>query len=320
MDADARIDALYDLSLKEFVAARDALAKELSRAGDKAKAAEVKALGKPSVSAFALNQLVRRHRAAVEVFLRASDRLARAQLRAMSGTGNEADFRAATAEQREALDQLLELAPPILKEAGHPAGRNYLERIARTLRAIVLEESQRTLFEAGRLSADLEDPGFDQLAAQLGSALETAAPPARPAPPVLKVVPPPPPPPPPPKEEQARADRVRELRAAVQQAKAAEAEARKALREVEKAANSARESAESVREEVKTAEREVTEAKRLLFGAERILEERRVRMAERLKRAEQAEAEALEAREAVIAAGKAVERAQAELARAAPAS
>src|SRR5262245_20476189 len=107
-DADARIDALYDLALPEFVAARNQLAKDLSRAGDKARSAEVKALVKPPVSAFALNQLARKHRGAVGEFLKSSDRMARAQLRAMSGAGSDADFRAAVAAQKKALDQMLE--------------------------------------------------------------------------------------------------------------------------------------------------------------------------------------------------------------------
>src|SRR5262245_18587450 len=113
--AEERIDALYDRPLEEFVAARNALAKELGKEGAKDKAAEVKLLAKPSISAFALNQLVRKHGEAVNAFLRASDRLARAQLRAMSGAGNDQDFKNATAEQRAALDELLELAEPILK-------------------------------------------------------------------------------------------------------------------------------------------------------------------------------------------------------------
>src|SRR5439155_7398313 len=53
---DAEVEALYGLPLDEFTRARDALAKERTRAGDKAAAADVKALRKPSLTAWALNQ------------------------------------------------------------------------------------------------------------------------------------------------------------------------------------------------------------------------------------------------------------------------
>ena len=59
------VDELYGLPLDEFVPARNALARELKGAGEPAEAAEVAALRKPSVAAWAVNQLVRTQRRGV---------------------------------------------------------------------------------------------------------------------------------------------------------------------------------------------------------------------------------------------------------------
>ena len=52
-------DDLYGLPLDAFVPERDALAKRLRAEGRRDEAAEVKALRKPSVAAWAVNQAVR---------------------------------------------------------------------------------------------------------------------------------------------------------------------------------------------------------------------------------------------------------------------
>ncbi|MCC7125349.1 MAG: hypothetical protein IT178_10910, partial [Acidobacteria bacterium] len=55
-DVEAAIDALYQGPLDGFTAARNALAAALKKSGDKAGAERVKALAKPSVTAWAVNQ------------------------------------------------------------------------------------------------------------------------------------------------------------------------------------------------------------------------------------------------------------------------
>jgi hypothetical protein len=52
-------DELYGLALDAFVPERDALAKRLRADGRRDEANEVKALRKPSVAAWAVNQAVR---------------------------------------------------------------------------------------------------------------------------------------------------------------------------------------------------------------------------------------------------------------------
>ena len=64
---------LYGLPLDEFVKARDTLAKELRKAGKTEAADEVKALRKPSVSAWTVNQLARRYPQELKALVKTGD-------------------------------------------------------------------------------------------------------------------------------------------------------------------------------------------------------------------------------------------------------
>src|SRR5947207_15901983 len=70
---DREIDKLYGLSPEEFTAARDGLAKELKAAGDQSGATSVKALRRPTVAAWAVNQVVRREPKGADGLLEAGD-------------------------------------------------------------------------------------------------------------------------------------------------------------------------------------------------------------------------------------------------------
>src|SRR5215471_16331527 len=69
------VDALFKVPLGEFTSERNALAARLKKAGHQAEANEVKALGKPSVSAWVVNQLYWRHRDLFERLTDAGERL-----------------------------------------------------------------------------------------------------------------------------------------------------------------------------------------------------------------------------------------------------
>ncbi len=105
-DAEDRIDALYDLAPEEFVAARDQLAKDLRAEKDREGAKEVKALRRPTVTAWALNQFARRHRDEADELVRSGQEAAEAQERAISG-GKEAKdaLRAALRARHEAVQR-----------------------------------------------------------------------------------------------------------------------------------------------------------------------------------------------------------------------
>src|SRR3954452_8793063 len=116
-EPDAEIaEELYGAPLEEFIARRDARAKELRKAGDRAAADAVKKLRKPSVSAAAVNRLARSAPDDVSGLLAAGEALRQAQL----GGGDRDAIRAAARDEREAVEALVaqagRLSPAVAEE------------------------------------------------------------------------------------------------------------------------------------------------------------------------------------------------------------
>jgi DNA repair exonuclease SbcCD ATPase subunit len=160
--SDKEIDELFQLPLGEFTAARNALAAKLKGDGDTEAAADVKALAKPSVSAWAVNQTYWRHRKEFEDFLTSGERLRKAQASQLSGKA--ADVRETLDAHREALTALSKRAAEVLREAGHTAGPEMMRRVTRTLEAIASYGKVPDAPQPGRLTDDIDPPGFDVLA------------------------------------------------------------------------------------------------------------------------------------------------------------
>lgn len=168
-DADPA-DTLYALPLAEFTAARDRLAAERRKAGDAAAARALKELRKPSVSAWAVNQAVRRAPAGLEALLTATDELLRAQAEAGASDLGRARFRRATETQRQAVEALVATAREALAEAGMGTSAAVLERVANDLRWGAAGEDTRALLRAGRLAMDLEPQDFGALLGRISPA------------------------------------------------------------------------------------------------------------------------------------------------------
>jgi hypothetical protein len=98
---------LYGLPLDRFVAERDALARALRADGRREEAAEVGALRKPSVVAWAVNQLVRTQGRALAELFDAGDALREAQEDILAGRGDGQGLRAAAERERAAVDALV---------------------------------------------------------------------------------------------------------------------------------------------------------------------------------------------------------------------
>jgi hypothetical protein len=163
VDVDQELDRLYGLPLDEFTKARDALARELRTGGERDAADEVKALAKPSVSAWTANQLARRERLQVRALLTAGEGLRAAQETLLRG-GSPDDLQAALGRQRDAVAALVESGRALLEEAGRPATDATVERLRTTLTAAAADEAGARLLEQGRLTHDLEPAGFGGLA------------------------------------------------------------------------------------------------------------------------------------------------------------
>ncbi|MCU1487344.1 MAG: hypothetical protein JWN67_4090 [Actinomycetia bacterium] len=147
---DDRIADLYGLPAGEFTAARDALAKALRAEGDKAAAAEVKALRRPTVAAWAVNQVARDRPELVDALAEAGTRLVAAQEHLLAGGGRD-DLRAATTARRDAVNAAtraaVELAGPAQRDAVHA-----------TFDAAATDEEAAVVVRSGRLAKELEPP------------------------------------------------------------------------------------------------------------------------------------------------------------------
>jgi hypothetical protein len=152
---------LYGLPLDEFTKSRDELAKELRKGGKKEAAEEVKALGKPSVSAWMINQLARRHPPEMKALVKAGDDLRKAQRGAVSGRDPE-KLLEATRSHRDRLDDLTSLARHELN-----AGGQTLQRVAQTLRAGSIDKQASKALLAGTLATDVEQAGFGPLLSEV---------------------------------------------------------------------------------------------------------------------------------------------------------
>src|SRR5687767_9165863 len=105
MDLEAELDRLYSMPLDEFTDERNSIAK--TAGGDDAK--RVKRLKKPSVAAWAMNQLVRKHRKDVEELLSVRDELEHA--------GSPKELRALSDRRRELVARLTRFTKTILEES-----------------------------------------------------------------------------------------------------------------------------------------------------------------------------------------------------------
>ena len=171
------VDGLFKLPLAEFIEARNALAKRLKQSGRANDANLVKTLVKPSVSAWAVNQLYWNHRVAFDRLLAAGQRFHKAQASGLSG--KVADLRGSLDARREALLRLSELAESVLSDAGHSPSPDTIRRVTTTLEGISAHASVADGPTLGRLSQDVDPPGFDLLASfvsGVGTAKRTDAP------------------------------------------------------------------------------------------------------------------------------------------------
>ncbi|HEY5616353.1 MAG TPA: hypothetical protein VIK60_00325 [Vicinamibacterales bacterium] len=159
----SEIDALFQLPLGEFTSARNTLATKLKNAGRADEAARVKGLAKPPVSAWAVNQLYWRHRGPFDRLMEAGDRLRAAQASQLRGKGGE--LHEPLEARRAALSELSQHATALLRESGHTASPDLMRRITTTLEALATYGSQASAAAHGRLTGDIDAPGFEALAA-----------------------------------------------------------------------------------------------------------------------------------------------------------
>jgi hypothetical protein len=168
MDLDEEIDRLYGTPLDEFVRERDELARQLTRDGEREAGTRVKALRKPTVGAWALNQAVRRRRAETDALLATGRRLREAHEALLNG-GDPAVLRETMEEERSLTSALADCAEAIASETGK-SGPALRDRVRATLHAAAVQEEAREELAAGRFIREREAVGLGPFGAELAAA------------------------------------------------------------------------------------------------------------------------------------------------------
>lgn len=169
---DDDVDALFKLPLAEFIGSRNDLAARLKKGGHVDDANVVKALAKPSVTAWAVNQLHWNHREALDQLLATGQRFRQAQI--SGAAGKIADMRGSLDARRDALSNLSDLATALLRDAGHNPAPDAIHRIITTLEAVSAYAALSGGPTPGRLTHDVDPPGFELLASLIPAASATA--------------------------------------------------------------------------------------------------------------------------------------------------
>lgn len=171
---DAAFSRLYKLPPHEFVAARDALVARLKKDGDDEAARRARALQKPLASAWVVNRLYWSSRRTFARLLAAGEDLRTLQHASLGGRATE-ELRQATERRRKASGALVSRAEAILVETGRTASRDLMRRIEQTLEAIAIHGNAGGDQTLGRMTRDLEPPGFEALLALAADAASTGA-------------------------------------------------------------------------------------------------------------------------------------------------
>jgi hypothetical protein len=145
---DQQVDELYQQSLGEFTAARNALAKESGHNS-------IKKLEKPSLPAWAVNQLYWRERTLYDEVVKTSVQVRTAYTQMLAG--KSADVRAVDTFHAEAMRRAKDAIRRILAEAGNSAADAVMTPVTETLDALPTEDTP------GRLTKPLRRTGFEAL-------------------------------------------------------------------------------------------------------------------------------------------------------------
>lgn len=291
---DEEIGRLYAVPLEAFIGERNALAARLKKEGDAAGSGAVKALKKPTPSAWAVNQLFQRERERMDELLDAGEQ-ARSALHEAITRGGAESLRGAIQESRRLIEDLRQRALGFLSEGGRPATAAMAERIGTNLQSLTFTPAAAQAAERGWLETDLDPPGFEVLAGLQIAAGDRGG--ARPAPAPAKAAKPEPARPgrekaqAPSKQEREEA-RLREWREREEERQRAqqereEARLRERLEAAEEEADQAAAEARGLQEEAEKTARAAAEARRAAEKAQ----DRADKAAEALARAREALAE-----------------------------
>jgi hypothetical protein len=179
---ESELDTLFQLPPAEMVAARNALVAQLKKAGQRDDAARIAALKRPAPAAWAINQVFFQERAVLE---RALAEVAQVRALQASDGVDRQQLAAAIAEQRRALQAIVDAALRHCAGAGLPAGAPQERRVFATVQSWLGGGGDEA---PGRMTRELEPSGFEAQG-QLGAPAPLPLPSAAPPRPVVKAQP-----------------------------------------------------------------------------------------------------------------------------------
>ncbi|WP_158580070.1 hypothetical protein [Geodermatophilus marinus] len=179
---DALADELYDVPPEEFTAARRRAQERARTGGDRALAAAVGRLPRPSTAAWVCNLLARERRAEVEGLVELGGLLREAQ---ESLAGDQ--LRALDRQRAALLAALTRQAVALARERGHRVSGAVETQVAGTLRAALADPDAGGALLVGRLTTALSYSGLGTTGTRPDLRVVPAPPAARPAAPRRRV-------------------------------------------------------------------------------------------------------------------------------------
>lgn len=161
MDDDLLADhlqELYGAAREDFIEERDRRVRQLRDDGHREESQALGKARKPTVPAWAVDQLARRERDRIDELLAAGQDLRDAQRRASSGRGADG-LRTATRRLRDLVSDLRGTAADVISAAG-ASPSSHLEDVERTLFTGAVTPAHHEALRRGTLDRPLEGAGF----------------------------------------------------------------------------------------------------------------------------------------------------------------
>lgn len=155
MDTDTVADELYGLLPKDFTAARDRWVKQARADGDRAAAADIAALRRPTVVAWLANQLARRHRDEIGSLLELG-----AELRSATATLSGPELRRLSSQRRALVRALVQQARDLGAEAGQRVPEGVARGLEDTLNAALADPGAAQRLVEARLTDGMAHHGY----------------------------------------------------------------------------------------------------------------------------------------------------------------
>jgi hypothetical protein len=155
VDFDEVAEELYGLDPGQFTPVRTAREKEAKAAGDRDLAAQIKALRKPSVSAWLANQLIRERKDQLEPLLALGE-----QLRELQASVSADQLREFTQQRHRLVYALAQEARSLGHQRGIAISDDVARELEQTLHSALGDAGAAEALRVGRLTSGLRYAGF----------------------------------------------------------------------------------------------------------------------------------------------------------------